>query len=324
MTVSRRTVVAAALASLQARAFAQAAKVYRVGLVSVGAPDTTVLSPAMAKEFAKLGYVEGKNIEFERLAAQGKLDRLPGFINDLVAKHVDVIVTASYPAAAAAKERAGSTPVVVTFSGDPVATGLAASLAHPGGNITGVSEIAAELSTKRLAVLKEAVPSVHAVAVLWNADDFGMTLRYQAAEVEAKRAGMLIVPLGVHAPDDFDTAFLEMTKKPPDAILMVTDVLTNLNRKRVIDFAAEHRLPAIYEYANLVHDGGLLSYGPDQRTIFERAAALTDRILKGAKPANLPLELPSRFELALNLKTAKVLGLPIPESILVRADDVIE
>jgi putative ABC transport system substrate-binding protein len=324
MTVSRRTVVAAALASLPARAFAQAAKVYRVGLVSVGAPDTTVLSPAMAKEFAKLGYVEGKNIEFERLAAQGKLDRLPGFINDLVAKHVDVIVTASYPAAAAAKERAGSTPVVVTFSGDPVATGLAASLAHPGGNITGVSEIAAELSTKRLAVLKEAVPSVHAVAVLWNADDFGMTLRYQAAEVEAKRAGMLIVPLGVHAPDDFDTAFLEMTKKPPDAILMVTDVLTNLNRKRVIDFAAEHRLPAIYEYANLVHDGGLLSYGPDQRTIFERAAALTDRILKGAKPANLPLELPSRFELALNLKTAKVLGLPIPESILVRADDVIE
>ena len=241
-----------------------------------------------------------------------------------MAKHVDVIVTASYPAAAAAKERAGTTPVVVTFSGDPVATGLVASLAHPGGTITGVSEIAAELSAKRLAVLKEAVPSVRAVAVLWNADDFGMTLRYQAAEVEAKRVGMLIVPLGVHAPDDFDTAFSEMTKKPPDAILMVTDVLTTLNRKRVIDFAAEHRLPAIYEYANLVHDGGLLSYGPDVRSIFERAAGLTDRILKGAKPADLPLELPSRFELAINLKTAKVLGLTIPDSIVVRADDVIE
>ena len=233
-------------------------------------------------------------------------------------------MTASYPAAAAAKERAGTTPVVVTSSGDPVATGLVSSLAHPGGTITGVSEIAAELSAKRLAVLKEAVPSVRAVAVLWNADDFGMTLRYQAAEVEAKRAGMLIVPLGVHAPDDFDTAFSEMTKKPPDAILMVTDVLTTLNRKRVIDFAAEHRLPAIYEYANLVHDGGLLSYGPDVRSIFERAAGLTDRILKGAKPADLPLELPSRFELAINLKTAKVLGLTIPDSIVVRADDVIE
>src|SRR5215212_642700 len=214
MPLSRRTVVAAALASLPARAFAQVAKAYRVGLVTIGGPDTTVLGPAMAKEFAQ-----------------------PGIIDDLVAKHVDVIITASYPAAAAAKERAGTTPVVVTFSGDPVATGLAASLAHPGGNITGVSEIAAELSAKRLAVLKEAVPSVHAVAVLWNADDLGMTLRYQAAEVEAKRVGMLIVPLGVRAPDDFDTAFSEMTKRPPDAILMVTDVLTTLNRKRVIDFA---------------------------------------------------------------------------------------
>ena len=324
MIVSRRAVVAAALALLPVRAFPQAAKVSRIGLVTIGAPESTVLSPAMAKEFAKLGYVEGQNVEFERRAAQGKSDRLPGFIDDLVAKHVDVIVTASYPAAAAAKERAGTTPVVVTFSGDPVATGLAASLAHPGGTITGVSEIAAELSAKRLAVLKEAVPSVRAVAVLWNADDFGMTLRYQAAEVEAKRAGMLIVPLGVHAPDDFDTAFSEMTKKPPDAILMVTDVLTTLNRKRVIDFAAEHRLPAIYEYANLVHDGGLLSYGPDALSIFERAAGLADRFLKGAKPADLPLELPSRFELAINLKTAKALGLTIPDSIVVRADDVIE
>jgi len=324
MIVSRRAVVAAALALLPVRAFPQAAKVSRIGLVTIGALESTVLDPAMAKEFAKLGYIEGKNVEFERRAAQGKSDRLAGFIDDLVAKHVDVIVTASYPAAAAAKERAGTTPVVVTFSGDPVATGLAASLAHPRGTITGVSEIAGELSAKRLAVLKVAVPSVRAVAVLWNADDFGMTLRYQAAEVEAKRAGMLIVPLGVHAPDDFDTAFSEMTKKPPDAILMVTDVLTTLNRKRVIDFAAEHRLPAIYEYANLVHDGGLLSYGPDALSIFERAAGLADRILKGAKPADLPLELPSRFELAINLKTAKALGLTIPDSIVVRADDVIE
>ena len=168
------------------------------------------------------------------------------------------------------------------------------------------------------------MPSVKAVAVLWNADDFGMTLRYQAAEVEAKRAGMLIVPLGVHAPDDFDTAFSEMTKKPPDAILMVTDILTILNRKRVIDFASEHRLPAIYEYARLVRDGGLMSYGPDEAGVADRAAGLADRILKGAKPADLPLELPSRFQLAVNLKTAKALDVTIPESILVRADDVVE
>ncbi len=162
------------------------------------------------------------------------------------------------------------------------------------------------------------------VAVLWNADDFGMTLRYRAAEVEARRQDMLIVPLGVRAPDDFDAAFAEMIKKPPDAILMVTDVLTVLNRKRVIDFAAEHRLPAIYEYAYLTRDGGLMSYGPDVAAIFDRAAGLADRILKGANPADLPLELPTRFDLAVNLKTAKTLGLTIPESILVRADDVIE
>src|SRR6516165_2569331 len=235
MIISRRVAVPATLTSLPVRALPQAAKVSRIGLVTIGAPESTVLSPAMAKEFAKLGYIEGKNVEFERRAAQGKSDRLPGFIDDLVAKHVDVIVTASYPAAAAAKERAGITPVVVTFSGDPVATGLAASLAHPGSNITGVSEIAAELSAKRLALLREAVPSVRTVAVLWNADDLGMTLRYRAAEVEAKQAGMTIVPLGVHAPDDFDNAFAEMTKHPPDAILMVTDILTALNRKRVID-----------------------------------------------------------------------------------------
>src|SRR6516165_4933085 len=324
MIVSRRAVVAAAVASLPVRAFPQAAKVSRIGLVTIGAPESTVLSPAMAKEFAKLGYIEGKNVEFERRAAQGKSDRLPGFIDDLVAKHVDVIVTASYPAAAAAKERAGTTPVVVTFSGDPVATGLAASLAHPRGTITGVSEIAGELSAKRLAVLKEAVPNVRAVAVLWNADDLGMTLRYQAAEVQAKRLGMQIVPLGVRAPDDFDAAFAAMADKPPDAILMVTDILTVFNRKRVIDFAAAHRLPAIYEYAFLAHDGGMMAYGPNLDAIFDRAAGLADQILKGASPADLPLELPTRFDLAVNLKTAKALDLTIPESILVRADDVIE
>jgi putative tryptophan/tyrosine transport system substrate-binding protein len=315
---------AAAIAVLPTGALAQSGKVYRVGLIGVGAPDAGILGPGIVRDFAQRGYVDGQTIVFERRAAQGKLDRLPGFVDELVARHVDVIITQSYPAAVAAKERAGDTPIVVTFSGDPVATGLAASLAHPGGNITGVSEIAAELSAKRLALLKEAVPSVHTVAVLWNADDLGMTLRYQAAEVEAKRAGMMIVPLGVHAPDDFDTAFTEMTRKPPDAILMVTDVLTVLNRKRVIDFAAEHRLPAIYEYAYLVHDGGLMAYGPDQDAIFDRAAGLADRILKGARPADLPLELPTRFQFAVNLETAKAIGLTIPEAILLQADDVVE
>jgi putative tryptophan/tyrosine transport system substrate-binding protein len=324
MILRRIVFTAAAIALIHTLTLAQPGKVYRVGLVSVGAPGVQILGPGVARDFAQRGYVEGQNIVFERRAAQGKVSSLPGLIDELVAAHVDVIITQSYPAALAAKEHAGNTPIVVTFSGDPVATGLVSSLAHPGGNITGISEIAAELSAKRLAVLREAVPSVHNVAVLWNADDFAMTLRYQSVDAEAKRSGTLIMPLGVRAPDDFDTAFSEMTKTPPDAILMVTDVLTLLNRKRVIDFAAEHRLPAIYEHAYLVQDGGLMSYGPDNDAIFDRAVGLADRILKGTKPADLPLELPTRFQLAINLKTAKALGLTIPESIVVRADDVVE
>src|SRR5690242_14870320 len=309
---------------LQSGALAQSGRVYRVGLVGVGAPDTGILGPKMVQNFTRRGYVVDRDIVFERHAAQGKLDRFPGFIDDLVAKHVDVIITQSYPAALAAKERAGNIPIVVTNSGDPVDTGLAASLAHPGGNVTGVSDIASELSAKRLTLLKEAVPSVHDVAVLWNADDLGMTLRYRAAEVEARRLGMTVVPLGVHAPDDFDAAFSEMTKTPPDGILMVTDILTVLNRKRVMEYAEKHRLPAIYEFAFLAHDGGLMAYGPDTDAVFDRAAGLTDRILRGAKPADLPLELPTRFQFAVNLKTAKAIGLTIPESILLRADDLIE
>jgi putative ABC transport system substrate-binding protein len=305
-------------------ALAQSDRIYRVGLVTVGPADSGILAPGMVGNFAKRGYVVDKNIVFERRAAQGKIDQLPGLIDELVAAHVDVILTLGYPTALAAKQRAGDTPVIVTQSGDPVATHLVESLAHPGGNITGISEIAPELSAKRLALLKEAVPNVHSVAVLWNADDLGMSLRYQAAAAEAKRLGLSIVPLGVHAPDDFDTAFSEMSKTPPDAIMMVTDVLTNLNRKRVMQYADEHKLPAVFEFAFLVHDGGLMSYGPDVDEVYDRAAGLADRVLKGVKPADLPLELPTRFQFAVNLKTAKAIGLKVPEAILLQADDVIE
>jgi putative ABC transport system substrate-binding protein len=325
MALLRRiAVAAAAMALLQAGALAQSGKVYRVGLVTAGAPETGVLGPGMVRDFAQRGYVVDRNIVFERRAAQGKLDRLPGLIDELVAAQVDMLITSGYPAALAAKQHAGDIPIVVINSGDPVATGLAASLAHPGGNITGVSDVASELSAKRLALLKEAVPSVHRVAVLWNADDLGMTLRYRAAEAEAPRLDMAIIPLGVRAPDDFDAAFSEMTKTPPDGILMVTDILTNLNRRRVMGYADEHRIPAIYEYARFARDGGLMSYGPDENAILDRAAGLADRILKGAKPAVLPLELPTRFQFAINLKTAKTIGLTIPEGILLQADDVIE
>jgi putative ABC transport system substrate-binding protein len=214
--------------------------------------------------------------------------------------------------------------MVAVQAGDPVADGLVASFARPGGHVTGISEIAAELSAKRLALLQEAVPNVHRVAMLWNADDLGMSLRYKAAETQARSLGLEVESLGVRAPDDFDAAFSAMTRHPPDAILMVSDVLTTLNRKRVIDFAAQHKLPAIYEYDFLVREGGLMSYGPDVREMYDRAAGLAARILKGADPAQLPLEEPSRFVLAINLGTAKAIGLTLPPSLLARADDVIE
>jgi putative ABC transport system substrate-binding protein len=301
-----------------------ASKLHRVGLLSPGPPGFGILGPELVEDFVRRGYVLGKTIAFVPRAAQGNVALLPALADELVASHVDVIITSSYPAAVAAKEHAGGIPIVVAQSGDPVATHLVDSLARPGGNITGVSEIAAELSAKRPQLLKEAVPSVHSVAVLWNADDHGMTLRYRAAEEEAPRLGMVIVPLGVHEPDDFDTAFTEMTKNPPDAILMVTDVLTSLNRKRVIDFAAAHHMPTIFEYDSLAHDGGLMAYGPNVSDIMDRAAGLADRILHGAKVADLPLELPTRFQYAINLRTAKALGITISESAQLRADDVIE
>jgi ABC-type uncharacterized transport system substrate-binding protein len=300
-------------------------QVYRVGLLAVG-PDPTDQSPfgaGLIRGFARDGFVLGQNLAFVRYAAHGHVERLPHMVHELVADEVVVIVTQGYPAAVAAKDHS-SLPIVVVQAGDPVEDGLVSSFARPGGHVTGISEIAAELSAKRLALLKGAVPSVHRVAMLWNADDLGMSLRYKAAEAQAHSLGIEVESLGVRAPNDFDAAFAAMVRKPPDAILMVSDALTTLNRKRVLDFAAAHKVPAIYEYDFLVRDGGLMSYGPDVGEMFDRAAGLSVRILKGADPAQLPLEEPSRFVLAINLGTAKAIGLTIPPSLLARADDVIE
>jgi ABC-type uncharacterized transport system substrate-binding protein len=315
-----------ALAGGSARGVAQSApQIYRVGLLSVGAEatDQSPFGDGMIRGFARHGLILGKNLVFVRRAAHGALEMLPQLVDELVAKRVAVIVTLGYPAALAAKQHT-TLPVVVVRAGDPVADGLVANFVHPGGHLTGLSEVAAELSTKRLALLKEAVPGVRRVAMLWNAEDLGMSLRYQAADAEARRLGIKVESYGVRAPDDFDAAFAAMMRHPPDAILMVTDVLTTLNRDRVFAFAAEHKLPAIYEYDFLVRDGGLMSYGPNLSEMFDRAAGLAVRIIKGADPAQLPLEEPSRFVLAINLKTAQAIGLTIPPSLLARADDVIE
>lgn len=325
--IERRSLLAlTALALIPGRVRAQqSGRVYRVGLLGPGPPftDTNPRVIGLSRGFTQRGYMVGTNLVFETRAAQGKVKLLPQLVEELNASHVDIIITLSYPAALAAKEHS-AVPVVVTSSGDPVATHLVASLARPGGNVTGISEVATELSAKRLQLLKEAVPALRKIAMLWNADDLGMTLRYKAADAAAKGLGVVVQPLGVREPDDFNDAFTAMDKDPPDGILMVTDVLTRLNRKRVFEYAAAHKLPAIFESADLAREGGLMSYGPDGGEVLDRAAELADRILKGAKPADLPLEEPTRFIFAINMKTAATLGLTIPPAILARADDVIE
>jgi putative ABC transport system substrate-binding protein len=272
----------------------------------------------------ELGYVEQRNVIYVSRWANAKQDRLPGLAAELVGLKVDVIVTVGGPSSAAAKQASPSTPVVMALVGDADGLGLIDSLARPGGNVTGVTDQSADLSAKRLEIITEAVPRAARIAVLWNADDRGMTLRYRQVEKAAQTLHVTVQPLGVREPDDFDMAFSAMIANRPDALIMVTDALTLLNRKRVIDFALVHRIPAMYEASLLVQDGGLMSYGANQDDNFRRAASYVDRIFKGASPSTLPVERPARYYLTINLKTAKALGLTIPQSLLQRADHVIE
>jgi putative tryptophan/tyrosine transport system substrate-binding protein len=268
----------------------------------------------------KRGYTRGQNLIVEppgqRVPLGDVFQRLKGI-------KVDVVVVVGYPTAVAAKA-SGIPAVVASGAGDPVATGLVNSLSRPGGNITGISDVASTLSTKRLQLLKEMSPNLRRVAMLWNKDDLGMSLRYQASATAAQELGVTVQPLGVREPNDFDEAFTAMNGDPPDAILMVSDSLTLLNRKRVFDYALEHKIPAIYEAEYIARDGGLMSYGADQRESLDRAADMADRILKGAKPADLPFEEPTRYLFVINVKTAKAMGLTIPNALLALADEVIE
>jgi putative ABC transport system substrate-binding protein len=315
----------AAVAGPQA-AFAQpSSRVYRLGTLSPG-PPRDEKSPdglILVRVLAERGYALGQNLTFEARGAMGQIGKLPALLQELKANKVDAIVATGYPTALAAKST--DIPTVVAFGvGDPVATGLVDGLARPGGNITGISDVATTLSTKRLSLLKQLLPNMRRVAMLWNRDDLGMSLRYEASANTAKSIGVTVQPLGVRAPDDFNEAFAAMNREPPDAILMVSDSLTTLNRKRVFDFAAERKLPAIYEYDFLVRDGGLMSYGADLKESMERAADLVSRIFKGARPADLPFEQPTRYPFVINLKTAKAMGLEMPPMLVALADEVIE
>jgi putative ABC transport system substrate-binding protein len=291
-----------------------------LGLMPEGNPNAQVLLGALKE----LGYKPGENLIFEGPSAPpGRPVPTDKIIEQLRAKKVDLIVAWGFPVVQAAK--AAGIPTVVAFGvGDPVATGLVQTLAQPGGNVTGISDVATTLSTKRLGLLKDLLPKLNRVAMLWNKDDLGMSLRYEASAKAAQAIGADVEAVGVREPDDFNEAFTVMDREAPDAILMVSDSLTMLNRERVFDYAAAHRLPAIYEFDSLVREGGLMSYGADLKESFERAAAMVDRIVKGAKPGDLPFEQPTRYLFVINLKTAKSIGLEIPPTLLALADEVIE
>ena len=302
-----------------------AGRVFHLGTLNPALPitETSPFGKIVVRALAERGYILGQNLTIEARGAMGDVSKLPSLLQELKARNVDAIMVVGYPAALVAKS-SGIPTVGANGLGDPVETKLIDSLAHPGGNITGISDVAATLTTKRLSLLKEMSPKLQKVAMLWNKDDLGMTLRYQASAKVAQSIGVTVQALGVREPDDFNEAFTAMNGDMPDAILMVADALTILNRKRVFEFAATHKLPAIYEYDFLVRDGGLMSYGPDLTESFERAAALVDRIFKGAKPGDLPFEQPTRYPFVLNLKTAKSIGLEIPPTLLALADEVIE
>lgn len=302
-----------------------AAKTYRVGTLTVGPPipPNAGTGKMLIDGLAGRGFKLGQNLAYEARGAAGNVGQTANLMQELKAANVDVVVTVSYPAAAAAKS-SGVATVIASGSGDPVQTGLVASMAHPGGNVTGISDDAAALSTKRLGLLKAMAPQLRKVAMLWNRDDRGMTQRYDASAKAAQELGVTVQPLGVREPDDFNEAFAAMDKDSPDAILMVTDSLTLLNRKRVFDYALAHKLPAIYEQDFITRDGGLMSYGADAKESFDRAAALVARIFQGSKPGDLPFETPTKYDFVINMKTAKAMGLDVPPTVVALADEVIE
>jgi len=302
----------------------QPTKPARIGYLSGGTPSAARhLLEAFRQGLRELGYTEGQNVTIDYRWAEGRADQLPGLAEELVRLKADVIVTHGAVATRAARAATGAIPIVFASSGDAVATGLVASLARPGGNVTGLTIIAPELTGKRLELLKEAIPRFTRLAVLWNAANPVVVPEFRETEAAARTLGVQIQSLEVTEPRGFARAFSSVTGRP-DALIVLSDAMFLSQNAQIVGFAAKNRLPAMYAESEFVVAGGLMSYGSNLVVQYRRAATYVDKILRGAKPADLPVEQPTKFELIINTKTAKALGFTVPPSLLLRADQIIE
>jgi putative tryptophan/tyrosine transport system substrate-binding protein len=306
------------------------AQVARIGYLVTGglaSPETRVLLDAFRQGLRERGYVEGQNIVIEYRAADGQLERFPALAAELVQLKPEVIVAQGTPAALAAQHATTTIPIVTPVMGDPVGDGLVASLARPGGNITGLTFLGPELVAKRLELLKEALPRVSRIAALWHPGAYaeGTTrTMVQETEAAARTLGVRLQLVEVRGPDEFDRAFATMTSAHAEALIVLPSAMLFNERRRLVDLAARHRLPAMYQLGEFVELGGLMAYGASITDLIRRSATHVDKILKGAKPADLPVEQPTKFELVINLQTAKALGLTMPPTLLFQADKVIQ
>lgn len=301
---------------------ARAEQRFKIGLLDTGLGATFTVP--FLRKLLELGYVEGKNVVVVRKFAQGNLEQLKEFAEDLVRQRVDVIVTSGTPAGFAAKQATSTIPIVLGANSDPVGVGLVASLARPGGNATGNSLMAPDLSAKRLEILHMLLPGISRFAILWDSSNPGMADRVHETKIAADQAHILLRTVGPRNLDELNSAFSELLNARPDALIVTAEAFTRQHMTRIIDFIKTNKLPAMFEDSSYVEAGGLISYGPDYQTLFERAAVFVDKILKGAKPADLPIEQPTKFNLVINLQTANALGLTVPPILLTSADKVIE
>src|SRR5215471_1492385 len=296
----------------------QMGKIYRVGVIAVGEPQL------LRQSLREVGYVEGQNLTIEWRDSEGKLERFDNLAAELVRLNVDVLVASNPSATIAAKKATASIPIVMVHTPDPVQLGLVASLGRPGGNITGTTSLSADLSVKQLELLKEAIPKTAHVAVLWNPLNPWHRLALKATQSAARSLVAQVRGVQVRGPEEFEAAFAAMAKERADAVLVLSDPMTFFHRARIADLAVKRHLPTMHGVRGYVDAGGFMSYWAYQADLYRRVASYVDRILKGAKPGDLPIEQPTRFELVINLKTAKALGLTIPPTLLLRADEIIQ